>query len=230
MCIHLCKGIILVTLSIFDLHCTNNTTYEEQSQSPKTKFSSTRSKRWAFICLQVISEQFISETMDSCWALVRFNVHDNPLKEFKGVLHVAWVLEVKAVDCTHQHGKACGHIFEVMNDNCLLYHHSHIKDFQRKRIMERAFVSNKQSNLHSFHYHIEGFSMDLMTKTYTSQLTSPVCNLKNAKQQYTKLLLVNVRYKQPQNKLVFVVPLSKSSHYFVLVYHWSNFVFIYLFF
>lgn len=55
--------------------------------------------------------------------------------------------------------------------------------------------------------------MSLMTKTYTSQLTSPVCNLKNAKQQYT-------------NCYYYILDISSLKTDWILLCHCQNQVII----
>lgn len=64
--------------------------------------------------LQAISKQFISQSMDLCRALVWVNAHDDLLEKFTGVPHTPRVLKIQAVDGSKQHGKASGHISEVM--------------------------------------------------------------------------------------------------------------------
>ena len=57
--------------------------------------------------------------------------------------------------------KPSGHISDVMKNNSLLYHHSHVEDVLRKSILQGAFVSNQESDMHSLHDDIQGFTMNL---------------------------------------------------------------------
>ncbi len=89
--------------------------------------------------LQIISQELVSDAVDSGRGLIWFDLHHYPLKELKGILHGSWILKVNAVDDPQKHGKAGWHILEVV----------------------KHFIAYQQAKLHPLHGCSQSLTMGL---------------------------------------------------------------------
>lgn len=111
--------------------------------------------------LQIISQELVSDAVDSGRGLIWFDLHHYPLKELKGILHGSWILKVNAVDDPQKHGKAGWHILEVVKHNSLLNHNCHIEDLTWKGILVVTFIAYQQAKLHPLHGCSQSLTMGL---------------------------------------------------------------------